>query len=222
MKAAIVLTLALLPTAALASQSIAGRVLIAAPKSSARLSGLSERLDGLWAGLALDVAAGRFTVSTAGTRGRVTSDAGSAPDRDVGEVVVSGRYEARNGLGFELRYAGRVFSSPAGYQRWDIVGLGASVSRDLGTPSVHAVATLAYLPIVNVTSQPRATFAISSDVGVAIAPRRSPMALRVSYRVERFSFFKLGRSEQFEVLTLSVGLRVRRADGRWTVGGAGP
>lgn len=222
MKAAIGLIAVLAPLASLASQTVAGRVVIAAPRNSVRLPGLSEKLDGMWAGLALDASAGRFTVSAAGARGRLSSVAAwSAFNRDVGEISVSGRYEVPNGLGVELRYAARAFSSPAGYQRWDIVGFGATVARDLGTPSVHAAATLAYLPIVNVRGQGRASFAVSSDVGLTVAPPRLPVAFLLSYRVERFSFFKLSRREQFEALTVSVGLRVRRVEGRWTLGGRG-
>ena len=223
MKAAIALFLTVLPLSSLASQTIAGRVVIAAPRNSVRLPGLRENVDGMWAGLALDAGAGRFTVSATGTRGRLTPGVvGSAFDREVGELSLSGRYEVPNGVGVELRYITRAFSSPAGYQRWDIVGVGASLARDLGTPAVHAVATLAYLPIVNIRGEGRASFALSSEVGLTVAPRRLPVAFLVSYRVERFSFFSLSRREQFEALTLSVGPRWRRSEGRWRGGGAGP
>lgn len=222
MKAAIALTVALVPMAALTSQTISGRTVIAAPKSSVRVPGLAERLDGVWAGLAFDVGVGRVTVSAVGMRGRLTSaEPGSAPDRDVGEVSLSGRYHVRNGLGLELRYVARAFSSAAGYQRWDIVGVGATASRDLGTPTVNAVATLAYLPLVNLGTQGRSSFGVSSEVGLTVAPRRLPVAFLVSYRVERFSFLNLARREQFEALTLSIGLVARRVRGRWTLGGPG-
>lgn len=220
MKAVIALVVVLIHVAPLAGQTVSGRAVIAAPRNSVRLPGISERLGGVWAGLALDVGAGRFVVSATGTRGRLTP-AEAAFSREVGEVSVSGRYEVPNAVGVDVRYIARAFSSPLGYQRWDILGVGATVGRDLGTPTVHAFATLAYLPIVELRGLGRTSFAVSSDVSLTVAPRRLPVAFLVSYRVERFSFNKLSRREQFEALTLSVGPRLRRLDGRWTFRGAG-
>ena len=210
MKAAIALAVALVPMAALTSQTVTGRTVIAAPKSSVRIPGVAERLDGVWAGLALDMSLGRFSISAAGTRGSVTPvDAEGALKRDVGEIVLRGRYDVRNALGLELRYAARAFSSPAGYQRWDIVGVGPTIARDLGTPTMQAVATLAYLPVVNLSGHGQPSFAMSSEVGLIAAPRGLPLTVLMNYRVERFSFSRLGRVDQFETLSLSVGLRRR-------------
>lgn len=213
----------LAPTAELAGQTVSGRAVIAAPQSSVRIGDLMERVDGVWAGVALDLHVGRFAISGSATRGQLRpSEAGTLPKRDVGEVSVSGRYELRSWLGFELRYAARAFSSAAGRQRWDMAGVGATASRDLGTPAVRAFASLAYLPVVKVSGQQRPTFALSSDVGIALAPSRFPIAFMVSYRVERFRFPEAtARSEQFEAFTLSVGVQARRVAGRWTLGGRG-
>jgi len=219
----LLLAVSLVPLAPLASQTMSGRAVIAVPKSSTRLPGLTDRLDGVWAGVALDVNVGRLAVSVSGTRGRLTAaEAGSAPDRDVGEIFVSGRYDVRPGLGFDLRYITRAFSSAAGYQRWDLGGVGATASRDLGTPAVRATISLAYLPVVKVSAQGRPAHAVSSEVGISVAPHRLPLALQMSYRVERFSFPKAAaRSDQFEALTLSIGLVARRIRGRWTLGSPG-
>jgi hypothetical protein len=117
---------------------------------------------------------------------------------------------ARPWLGLELRYTARAFSSAAGYQRWDVVGVGAAASRDLGTPAVRAFASLLYFPMVSVSHQERPRFALGSDVGIALAPSKLPLAVTLSYRIERFSFPEAAaRSEQFEALTLSLGLRRR-------------
>ena len=220
---ALLLASLLVATAELAGQTVSGRALIASPKSSVRVGGVMDRGDGLWAGLALDFQLGRFTFSASGTRGRLTpSDTGTLPERDVGEMSLSARYEVRSWLRFELGYAARAFSSAAGFQRWDMLSVGATASRDLGTPAVRAFASLAYLPVVKVSEQQRPTFALSSDVGIALAPSRFPIAVMVSYRVERFRFPEAAaRSEQFEAFTLSVGVRARRVAGRWTLGGGG-
>jgi hypothetical protein len=211
----------LAPIALLPGQTISGRAVIATPKSSVRVGGVMDRVDGVWAGLALDFRVGRFTLSGGGMRGQLTpSQAGTAPKRDVGELSLDGQYEFRPWLHFGLQYTARAFSSAAGYQRWDIVGVGAAGSRDLGTPAVRAAVGLTWLPVVRVRGQEAPTFALRSDVGLSVAPIRFPLAFTLGYRVERFRFSKSAiRSEQFEALTLSVGVRARRVAGRWTLGG---
>jgi len=210
----------LVPPAELAAQVVSAGAVIAAPMSGVRVGGVTERVDGLWAGLVLDVRVGRFTISGTATRGQLTGDASAVPPRAVGEMSLSGRYEFRPWLGFDLRYAARAFSSAAGFQRWNYVGVGVTASRNLGTPSVRAFASLAYMPVVTVTGQERSPFAVAGDVGLSLAPNRFPITLQLNYRIERFRFpGAVARSEQFEALALSVGVRFRRRDGRWRVGG---
>jgi hypothetical protein len=210
-------------TAPLSGQTVSGHVVVAAPKHSAHFSGVTERLDGSWLGGAVQFETGRLRVSVSGMRGRLTaSDPRSVPDRDVGELSLNGQYGLRPWLSLELRYTARAFSSAAGYQRWGLVGVGAAASRDLGTPSVRAFASLLYFPLASVNGQESPSFALGSDVGIALAPSRLPLAVTLSYRIERFSFPEAAaRSEQFEALTLSLGVRARRHAGRWTLGGAG-
>jgi hypothetical protein len=205
----------------LPGQAIAARGVIAVPKSSVRLGGVTERVDGVWAGAALAFDAGRFLFTASGTRGTLTaSGTGAVPKRDVGEISLSGRYAARPWLSLDFGYVTRAFSSAAGYQRWDIVSVGASGSRDLGTPAVRAVAALALLPVAKIGGQPDPSVALRSDVGLSVAPRGSPLAFTLGYRVERFHFSQSAvRSEQFETLTLSIGVRAQRVDGRWRLGG---
>src|SRR2546430_2749754 len=82
--------------AQLAGQAVAARAVIAVPKNSVRLGGVTERMDGVWAGVVLGFDAGRFRVTATGTRGQLTaSGAGIVPKRDVGEISVSGQYELR-------------------------------------------------------------------------------------------------------------------------------
>jgi len=144
------------------------------------------------------------------------------PTRDVGELSLDGQYRVRPWLRLELRYTARAFRSAAGYQRWDLVGVGAAASRDLGTPAVRGFASLLYFPMARVSHQESPRFSLGSDVGIALAPSKLPIAVRLSYRIERFRFPEAAaRSEQFEALTLSLGVRARRHAGRWTLGGAG-
>jgi len=205
----------------LAGQAVDARALVAAPRNSARLGGVTERADGVWAGMAVDFRAGRFALSGRGTRGQLTtSQAGLVPDRDVGEIAVSARYDVRSWIGLDLGYTGRAFSSAAGYQRWNMAGVGLTATRDVGTPAVRAFVSLAYLPVVRIRSHENPTFSFGSNVGIAVAPSRSPFTFALSYRIERFGFPRaIGRSEQFEALSFSAGVRAWRHGGRWTLGG---
>ena len=214
---------ALVPMAAASGQTVSGRAVVSVPKYITHYSGVTERMDGSWVGGAVAFEAGRLWLAVSGMRGRLTAaDPGSVPKSDVGELSLDGQYRVRPWLDLELRYTARAFSSAAGYQRWDVVGVGAVVSRDLGTPAVRAFASLLYFPLVSVSHQERPRFALGSDVGIAVAPSQLPLAVALSYRIERFSFPEAAaRSEQFEALTLSVGVRARRHAGRWTLGGAG-
>ena len=213
----------LVPTAASSGQTVSGHAIVAAPKHSLHFSGVTERTDGSWVGGALELEAGRLRLSASGMRGRLAAtDPGSLPRSDVGELSLSGQYRARPWLGLELRYTARAFSSAAGYQRWNLVGVGVAASRDLGTPGARAFASLLYFPMVSVSHQERPRFAVGSDVGIALAPRKFPLAVTLSYRIERFSFPEVAaRSEQFEALALSLAVRARRHAGRWTLGAAG-
>jgi len=222
-RATFLLAASLVPMAALSGQTVSAHAVVAAPKHNAHFSGVTERMDGSWVGGAVEFETGRLRLSVSGMRGRLTAaDAGSLPRRDVGELSLDGQYRVRPWLDLQLRYTARAFSSAAGYQRWDVVGVGAVVSRDLGTPAVRAFASLLYFPLVSVSHQERPRFALGSDVGIAVAPSQLPLAVALSYRIERFSFPEAAaRSEQFEAVTLSVGVRARRHAGRWTLGGAG-
>jgi hypothetical protein len=101
-----------------------------------------------------------------------------------------------------------------------MAAIGVIGSRDLGTPVVRASASLAYLHVLSGTEQALPTFGLGSDVYISVAPPRFPLAFSLGYRVEQFRFPpSVGRSEQFEMLTLSVGVRVRRLAGRWALGG---
>jgi hypothetical protein len=219
-QAALMLAAALAP-AALAGQAVSGRAVVGFPKSSLRVGGTTERVGGVWVGGAVGFHIASWTFSASGTRGTLSRTAGGGVlERDVGEISAGARYEPRPWLAVDGRYSARAFSSAAGRRRWNIAAIGVIGSRDLGTPVVRAAASLAYLHVLSGSEQAPPDFGLGSDVSISAAPLRFPVAFSLGYRVERFQFPKsAGRSEQFETLTLSVGLRVRRLDGRWALGG---
>jgi len=208
------------PTWNLAGQTVSARGIMGAPKSSVRTAGVTERVGGWWGGVAVGFQTGQWTVSAEGTRGSLSSSGGGPVlDRDVGEVSLSGRYEFPSGLGPELRYVARAFRSAAGYQRWNMVAVAVAGSHDLGHPAVRAFASVAYLPILSAAGgEPRPTGGLGSEVGLSVVPDQFPVAFTLGYRVERFYFPRsAARSEQFETLTLSAGVHVRRHAGRWAL-----
>jgi hypothetical protein len=215
------LVVPLLSGGELAAQAISARALVAAPKYSLQAGDLTERVDGLWAGLALDLAAGPVSVSGSATRGRLTPpsvETGLA--RDVGELDLIARGELRPWLALHAGYTARAFSSAAGRQRWDMLGGGLTASRELGVSGVRAFAGLTYLAVVRTSQEPDPTAGLGSDVGVSLAPDASPVAVLLSYHLERFFFpTAAARSEQFEGLSLSVGARVQWLGGRWRLAG---
>ena len=212
------------PTWNLAGQTVSARGIMGAPKSSVRTAGVTERVGGWWGGVAVGFQTGQWTVCAEGTRGSLSSSGGGPVlDRDVGEVSLGSRYEFPPGVGPELRYVARAFRSAAGYQRWNMLAIAVTGSHDLGNPAVHGFASIAYLPILGATGgEPRPTGGLGSEVGLAVAPDRFPLAFALGYRVERFYFPRsAARSEQFETLTLSAGVHVRRHAGRWALSGGG-
>ena len=223
MRAMLLLVGVLVPIAVSSGQMVSAHVVVGAPKWSTQFSGVTERLDGWSVGGAVELEKGRLGLSASGMRGRLAPpDPGSQLNTDVGELSFEGRYDVTSWFGCELRYAARAFSSSAGYQRWDMVGVGATASRELGTPAVYGYAQLLYFPVVDVSNQENPSFALGSDVGIAVAPSRLSLAVTLNYRIERFTFPEaVARSEQFESLRLSLAVRARRHAGRWTLGGGG-
>ena len=219
--AALLLAVGSVPGAALAGQAVSGRVLVALPKSSLRVGGATERVDGVWAGASVGFHISSWTISASGTRGTLSPSAASGVlEHDVGEISAGGRYEPRSWLAVDGRYVARAFSSAAGRRRWNMAAIGVIGSRDLGTPVMRASASLAYLHVLSGTEEAPPDFGLGSDVSISIAPSRGPFAFSLTYRVEQFQFpAAADRSEQFETLTLSAGVRVRRLDGRWALGG---
>ena len=213
------LAILLMPSAALHAQVVSARAVVTAPKSSVRFADVVERSNGVLAGLEVRLQAGRLTLSGSGTRGRLTPE-NSPIARTLGEVSLAGRYDVLSWLGAETRYVVRAAKSAAGYQRWEVFGLGARVLRELGGPGVRASAGLVYSPVAHVTAIEDPTLALSADVGISLAPEAFPLLIGLNYRTERYRFpSAAGRSEQFEALTLVVGLGVRRQRGRWTLRG---
>jgi hypothetical protein len=208
----------LLPTAVLHAQLISARAVVSTPQSSVRFGDGVERASGVWGGLEVGIRAGRLALVGSGTRGRLTPESGLLP-RTVGEVTVTGRYDILSWLGAESGYLVRAATSPVGYQRWELWGVGARVRQQMGGP-VRVSAGLVYSPVARITGIEDPTLALSADVGISLFPGTLPLQLGLTYRTERYTFpSAAGRREQFDAFTLVAGLDVRRERGRWTLRG---
>jgi hypothetical protein len=186
-------------------------IVVAGPRGTVLYEGVRETVEGVWLGAVLEIKVGRFRVSGFGLRGTL-DPAANAVGRDAGEEGIVVRFEPRAGVGVEATYTARAFSSAVGYQRWDMLGLGAWVSTALGDPALQAYARGSYLPAVGVSGQPSPNLALAAEVGVSAIPRRTPVVIRLAYRFERFDFpgQPTARVEEFDRITLEVGYRVRR------------
>ncbi len=113
----------------------------------------------------------------------------------------------------------RAFSSAAGYQRWQITSGGIKIATPLGDPALTAYLRGHYLPPVSqeipagqVSGKAKWDFGILAEGGLRIAPRKAPLFLGATYRLERYDFPRgaAGRLEQFELVSVYGGLRVGR------------
>ncbi len=209
------LSLALLGAAGLASRplaaqrvEIAGLGIVAGPQSTVLDQGAREVIGGVWIGAAVEVNVNRFLFVVSGLRGTLDPIENTPFQSDAGEEGIRVGFALRSQLAVEASYVARAFSSAAGYQRWDILGLGASVSVPLGDSALSAHARASYLPVATASGRSSASFAVAAEVGVSVAPRRAPLLIRLTYRLERFDF--PGEPAQFDRITLEVGYRVRR------------
>jgi len=218
----LVAAVSLASPAALAGQAVSVQALVAVPNSSARVSGITMRMDGVWAGLGVGIDAGRFTLTANGTRGQVNGTPSSAiPATSLGEVGLGGLFHLAPWLAVGARYTARALSSAAGYERWDMMGAGARVARDLGTPAVSTFAALTYLPVVRLKNETAPTFGVGGEAGATVTPAGSPLALMLVYRIERFHFSDAAtRAAQFETLSLAIGVRAHSQRCRWTLSGS--
>ena len=211
------------------SVSISGRVTF--PSSSSQLgvqydsistTCIIDRSAGIWAGVALDAQMSRFSATLSGLRGGLGAADAQFPERVGGEIAAVVRFQPQSAFAFEVRHHARVFSSAAGRLSWGIWGVGGRGFLDLGSPFVRATGGLTYMPAVTVTHGPRPLYGIAADFALTVTPRQSPLVFMTGYRIEKFIFsFADQRAEQFETLTLSLGLRMERRDGRWKLGGRG-
>ncbi|MFQ6047213.1 MAG: hypothetical protein ACE5PT_12805, partial [Gemmatimonadales bacterium] len=112
-------------------------------------------------------------------------------------------------LGIGGGYTVRAFSSAAGYQRWSIPSVSASLSGALGNRALSAYVRGAYLPSITVSGIEAPQLGVAATAGLTIAPSKLPITLKVEYRLERYDFptGTATRIEQFDVVSVAVGLR---------------
>lgn len=190
------------------------------------LQGIREETAGPWFGGMAELKVGPLVLGGRGFRGTLgPRGSGFAFDREAGEVQALVRLEPLQWLGFEASHTVRGYSSPAGYQRWDISAVGVVLSTTLGHPALRAYAKGSALPSVRMGGYSGAVVAaggqspslrLASEVGLSIAPPDSPLLLALHYRFERYDFStgSVGRLEQLDAVGVSAGFRLGRLPSR--------
>ncbi len=187
---------------------VTGLGIVAGPRSTVLNQGVREVIGGVWIGAAVEVKVDRFLITASGLRGTLDPIENTPFQSDAGEEGVRVGFTPRSGFSVEASYTARVFSSAVGYQRWNMLGVGASMSVPLGDSALSAHARASYLPVATASGRSSSSVAIAAEVGVSAAPRRTPMLIRLTYRFERFDF--PGEPAEFDRITLEVGYRVKR------------
>jgi len=224
--AALTLAVALTALRAQPAQAQAASVWAAAGGQWVRntliFQGVREETAGPWFGGTAELTLGPVVLGGAGFRGTLRPQGSAfAFDRTAGEVQALVRLEPVRWLGFEGSYTVRAYSSPAGYQRWDISAVGLVLSTTLGHPALRAYAKGSALPTVYmgghstkviVTAGQTPYLRFASEVGLTVAPPRIPLLFTTYYRFERYDFSAgpARRLEQLDAVGLSLGYRIGR------------
>lgn len=199
-------------------QSITARTTFTLPRSSTRVENVTERMGGFLAGIAVDFDYRGLMVGAESRRGKLRPDADGRLRRDVGDLSLSTLYRLRRSFEVDAHYTRRVLSSPAGYQRWDLAGVGVVASKWLRGSAARVTAGIAYLPLVSATNA-SGGLGVATRLGMLIAPAASPLEFRIDYRIERYGqFANTSRADQFETFAISAGVRVQRHAGHWKLG----
>lgn len=150
---------------------------------------------------------------------RMQPTGGPALDRDAGEVRGVVGVTPIRWISLEAGFAVRAFSSDAGSQRWQIPSGGLKLTVPLGDPTLTAYVRGHYLPPMSqrvsagqLSGKARWDLGLIAETGLQIAPRRTPLFLGFSYRLERYDFpgGAVGRLEQFDLLSVYGGVRLRK------------
>lgn len=199
---------------------VSGSALVANPSSSVSIDGTREQTNGIWFGGMVELRLGDFAVTGLGLTGDLSATGDvTALDRDGGEMSARGRYDVLSWLGVEASYTMRAFTSAAGYQRWNEMGIGVVLFHDLLDGAVQVFGRAAYLPWVSVDGQDSPDVSLGTETGVSLTPPGVPITLRAAYTMERYDFPGADqRREQFDRISLSIGVPVQRAAGGWGIG----
>jgi hypothetical protein len=181
--------------------------IVAGPRSTVLDQGVREVVGGVWLGAAVQVRRDRWLITASGLRGTLDPIENTPFQSDAGEEGIRVSFALRRRLSVEASYTARAFSSSVGYQRWDMLGLGAAMSVPLGDSALSVDGRVSYLPVASASGRSSPSLAVALEVGVSAAPRGAPVLVHLGYRFERFDF--PGEPAEFDRITLEVGYRIR-------------
>ena len=171
---------------------------------------------GLWIGGSGTARLGKLRIGVSGLTGKFKGEAGDPANTEVKArtTAVTVQLAFTPALMAGVQAEGRRFDADAGVTSWRLIGVRARFEPALGIPGLRGLADVAVLPASSVSNGPSIKMALEAAVGVTLAPPRSPLLARLTYRFERFDIAEEGlaaeRYEQFRGLTVEVGFRLGR------------
>ena len=158
---------------------------------------------------------GRLRIGAGGWMGTLKGD-GTATNPDVKARTTSAtvQFLVVPGVLVGAQYEVRRFEADVAVTVWKLMGANVRMEPGLGIPGLRGLIDASLLPSSSVSGGPKLTMAVQATVGVVYAPPRSPLVLRLGYRVERYDVEAAGTSsarfEQFQGLVAEAGLSLGR------------
>lgn len=158
---------------------------------------------------------GWLRVGAGGWMGTLKGD-GTAINPDVKARTTSATVHVLvvPGVMLGAQYEVRRLEADVAVSVWTLMGGNVRMEPGLGAAGLRGLIDVSLLPSSSVSGGPKLSSAMQATVGVAYAPLRGALSVRLGYRVERYDVEAAGtanpRYEQFQGLIVEAGLRLGR------------
>jgi hypothetical protein len=163
-------------------------------------------------GLAVDVAPTRWTdVVVSGYQGSLSPATPNVDGRRLADLELSGSIFATPVLALQVGLRAQTYTTPLARQQWLSMLVGGEYAPVILDGVGRAVLRLGLLPVVTVSGLPNPTFGATGSAGFEFL--RGPVTGSVLFSLERYNFPAangIARSEQIELLSLNLGVRLPR------------
>jgi hypothetical protein len=201
------------------NSGLTGVALVQRAEHRLRYLGSVHEQSGIWFGGEGLASFGRVRLRVSGVTGHLSGDTSvTNPDRSVRVSEASLSLQPIGWLEFGTDVVARRVASPASTVVLRLLGGHVGVAIPLGVEGLTGAVRGVYYPATDVTGDEALSLALRGEIGVLYAPSRSGIALRLSYRFERYDYAAgtLGSARLEQVRAVVVGLGIRMAKGRAT------